>query len=83
MSMKIKSTLMIAILIGLAMTACQNAQEEYASVDDPSFEDIQSKFNTQIPEEILTPDHVDTRIGPLEPWFEKTWQPGEIVLAGN
>jgi len=57
---------MIAILIGLAMPACQNAREEYASVNDPSFEDIQSKFNTEIPENIMIPDRVDTRIGTLE-----------------
>jgi hypothetical protein len=29
-------------------------------------------FNTAIPAKIMTPDR------PLERWFDKTWQPGEI-----
>ena len=45
-------------------------------------------FNQKIPEEIMSPDKVETRIGtlnlvygPLEPWIDKTWRPGEFELV--
>ncbi len=38
-------------------------------------------YNNKIPEEIMTPDTVETLIGPLEPWFDKIWKPGEFELV--
>jgi len=62
--MKTKLTLLIALL-GLIILGCQTKNQEPVSTDS-SFEEILSKYNTDIPEGILTPDRVETRIGTLD-----------------
>ena len=43
------------------------------------------KMTTEIPKGLTTPDDIQTRVGELsffdEPWFDKTWRPGEIELV--
>jgi hypothetical protein len=38
------------------------------------------KTTTDIPDSITMPDCIETRIGPLEPWFDKTWRPGKTEM---
>ncbi len=38
-------------------------------------------YNNKITSKIMTPDKVETRIGTLDPWFDKTWQPGDFELV--
>ena len=63
--MKTKLTLLITI-IGICILGCQTEKQEGATASESSFDEILSKYNTDIPEGILTPDKVETRIGTLE-----------------
>ena len=56
-------------IVGLFFaTACQNADENKDAGADSqnSFDEILSKYKTDVPTKILTPNHVDSRIGELE-----------------
>ena len=65
-----KKLLILTIIItGLLMYSCQQSKEKPSATENganESFEKILSKYNTDIPTKILTPDHVSTRIGDLE-----------------
>jgi hypothetical protein len=63
--MKTKLTLLITI-IGICILGCTSEKQEGATASKSSFDEILSKYNTDIPEGILTPDKVETRIGSLE-----------------
>ncbi len=68
--MNLKHKLPIAIcLLSLLAMSCQNTGEESkvenVAVEANSIKLIKEKYNTDIPEKILTPDVVDTRIGTL------------------
>ena len=40
------------------------------------------KYKADVPESVLAPDKVDTELlGTLEPWFDKTWKPGDFELV--
>ncbi len=61
MNYKVISSLVFVSLLALG---CQN------NIDTPkptsSLENVKEKFNTDVPEKILTPDYVNTRIGGLD-----------------
>jgi hypothetical protein len=67
-----KKTHLIAILAVLVITvSCKENTESKKSQSETvgvteNFDEILSKFKTDIPTKILTPNHVDTRIGALE-----------------
>lgn len=68
--MKLKHKLQITIsILCLLAVSCQNPKEETTtrnkSTEISSLESIKEKFNTDVPEKILTPDVVETRIGTL------------------
>ncbi|MEP3387546.1 MAG: DUF1254 domain-containing protein [Reichenbachiella sp.] len=68
--MKSKHKLPIAIgIISILITSCQEIKTEHKAEEKveagTSIEQIKSKYNTDIPSKILTPDEVDTRIGTL------------------
>lgn len=68
--MKIKFISTI-VLVGLMFISCQQNSDqkqvqEKATKPEGSFKDILSKFKTDIPTKILTPNHINTRIGELE-----------------
>ena len=63
--MKTKLILLMTI-IGICILGCQTEKQEGATASKSSFDAILSKYNTDIPEGILTPDKVETRIGSLE-----------------
>ncbi|MCX7551259.1 DUF1214 domain-containing protein [Xanthomarina sp. F2636L] len=72
--MKLKHTLPITFSVILLMaTGCQQKNEEAKAenqteekaMETNSIDDIKSKYNTDVPAKILTPDVVDTRIGTL------------------
>ena len=65
----------INLLLGLAVilfvSSCKNTTESnepsiQTKQVEENFDEILSKFKTDVPAKILTPDHVDTRIGELE-----------------
>jgi len=62
--MKLKSKL-FPILSIIVLLGCQQKQE-IASEKSASFEEILSKYKTDVPTKILTPNHVDSRLGDLE-----------------
>jgi hypothetical protein len=69
-----KTTLFISITVfGVAFFASSVFAEESKK----------PKYATQTPAAITAPAEVQTRrlYGPLEPWFKKTWRPGEIELV--
>ncbi|MEP0134671.1 MAG: DUF1254 domain-containing protein [Eudoraea sp.] len=70
--MKSKLIYVLAFVV-IAITACNQATKTRKDVEtkestsiESSFDEILSKFKTEIPTKILTPDHVDSRIGDLE-----------------
>lgn len=67
--MKLKHKLPIAMsFLILLLASCQNLNKETTEkgqVTKNSIESIMEKYNTDVPEKILTPDEVDTRIGTL------------------
>ena len=69
--MKTSNKLIAIIVITTLMVACNNKgaitkQEAQNIQNKNSFENTLSKYKTDIPTKILTPDHVDSRIGELE-----------------
>ena len=55
----------------LAFTSCNQATETEVETKkntstEQNFDEILSKYKTEVPAKILTPDHVDSRIGDLE-----------------
>jgi len=62
MELKYKLTFYICLLSFMVMTS-QNTQEQETA---KSIKEIKEKFNTDVPEDILTPDVVETRIGTLK-----------------
>ena len=64
--MKARLILQMSIL-GILILGCQtNKKDKESSEKIFSYEDILSKYNSDVPENILTPDKVETRIGTLE-----------------
>ncbi len=68
--MELKNKLQLTIgILSLLVVSCQSPKEESTkenkSTKTSSFESIKEKYNTDVPEKILTPDVVDTRIGTL------------------
>ncbi|RLD77956.1 MAG: hypothetical protein DRJ15_12515, partial [Bacteroidetes bacterium] len=63
-----KAIFLTAIAGLLLVTGCQNTNENQAIGTDSqnAFDDILSKYKTDIPTKILTPNHVDSRLGDLE-----------------
>jgi len=63
-----KTFFMVAIVGLLFATACQNTDENKGAGTESqnSFDEILSKYKTDIPTKILTPNHVNSRIGDLE-----------------
>ena len=69
MKQSIKTLLTIAIVA--IMTSCSTSDKKTEVTNsrkqkETSFESTLSKYNTDIPTKILTPDHVESRIGDLE-----------------
>jgi hypothetical protein len=59
--------LLVFVLSGLIIIGCQTDMNDNESSDNNySYEEVLSKYNTEIPENILTPDRVESRIGTLE-----------------
>jgi hypothetical protein len=63
--MKTKLAILIAVF-GICILGCQTEKKEGETSSKSSFDDILSKYNTDIPENVLTPNKVETRIGTLE-----------------
>ncbi len=68
--MKLRHTLSISILLlSLLAMSCQGPKEgeetELKTDEANSLESIKAKYNTPVPDNILTPDKVETRIGTL------------------
>jgi hypothetical protein len=60
-----RSKLLFSILfIGVFLWSCKTDNQDI-STDSNSIDEIRSKYNTEIPDFILTPDKVETRIGTL------------------
>jgi len=55
--------LTVIVLFILSLASC--SQTEKKNTADSSIDDIRSKYNTEAPIDILTPDKVETRIGTL------------------
>ena len=53
-----------ALIIGVFLWSCKTDNQDI-STDSNSIDEIRSKYNTEIPDFILTPDQVETRIGTL------------------
>ena len=53
-----------ALFIGVFLWSCKTDNQDI-SIDSNSIDEIRSKYNTEIPDFILTPDKVETRIGTL------------------
>ena len=53
-----------ALFIGVFLWSCKTDNQDI-STDSNSIDEIRSKYNTEIPDFILTPDKVETRIGTL------------------
>jgi len=59
------------LCMGFLLSGCESGStdgpaESHAGDEAINFEEILSKFKTDVPTEILTPNHVDSRIGELE-----------------
>lgn len=54
-----------AVLLSTLLWACNSGNTEKQQPSVNSIDEIKSKFNTDVPEHVLTPDRVDTRIGAL------------------
>lgn len=69
MNLKHKLPYAIGIFSLLAIINCKNTSEENkvedVVVETSSLESIKEKYNTDIPDKILTPDAVETRLGTL------------------
>ncbi len=66
-----KKIVFLPIAIAILMISCQNEVKkenatDKASHQEANFDEILSKYKTEIPTKILTPNHVDTRLGDLE-----------------
>ena len=66
-----KTILILILAILFAFSSCKEnsgseASEVQTSQSEENFADILSKFKTDVPTKILTPNHVDSRIGDLE-----------------
>lgn len=53
-------------LLGFLTLGCQSNSNDTVSKTKNSFDEIVSKYKTDVPIKILTPDHVDSRLGDLE-----------------
>jgi ABC-type phosphate transport system permease subunit len=42
-----------------------------------------AQVSKEVLDSISTPHQVETSIGTLEPWIEKTWRPSEIELVNG
>jgi hypothetical protein len=59
----------------------------YGSVAE--LEANEPKYEADVPDNVLTPDEVSTQLlgdllspyGPLEPWFDKSWKPGDLEMV--
>ena len=69
MNLKHKLPYAIGVFSLLAIINCKNTSEENkvedVVVETSSLESIKEKYNTDIPDKILTPDVVETRLGTL------------------
>ena len=62
-----KTNLILIVAILITLGSCkENTTESQSKQATNNFEKILSKYKTDIPTEILTPNHVDSRIGELE-----------------
>ena len=56
--------------IGISSMMIMNGQNTQDQETAKSIKEIKAKFNTDVPENILTPSVVETRIGTLKPEFD-------------
>ncbi|WP_299157909.1 DUF1254 domain-containing protein [uncultured Eudoraea sp.] len=64
-----KTNLILIVTALITLVSCNentNSNESQTKQTVENFDEILSKFKTEIPTKILTPDHIDSRIGDLE-----------------